>query len=221
MRAPYAISITSRVVRRARRRYGVTVYNHRQWQSRCRPIYASRRKLRPVNVRQADTLVQHITVTRPTADLRADARVVEQIGLQRFGSGVSYNFLFNMRAGDCAVGMPLDAKGTHTVNLKGVPGFSYDQNHAARAFAVVGTDQPLTQLSPRAAEAMARVFAAMMDCKALTSTPDYEPHSRFASKDCPCDPTRDRMAAIEKRAHALRKMKRRDIPDLSEFTAAS
>jgi hypothetical protein len=56
-----------------------------------------------------------------------------RIGMERFGSGVSYNFLVHMQTGEVAVGQPLDAKGTHTLNEKRVPGYSYDQNLVARA----------------------------------------------------------------------------------------
>lgn len=200
-------TISSRVIRRARKRYGVTVYTHRQFGSRARGIYAARRRNRPVRVRKADTLVQHITVTRPSDDLKADARVVERIGTDRFGSGISYNFLVDMRTGEVAQGQPLDAKGTHTVNDKHKPGFSYDQNHAARAIAVVG--MPDTPLSARAHRAIAGLIAAMMDEGAITESPDYLPHSFFAWKDCPCDATRNAMPQILRDAKALRRKHRK------------
>lgn len=203
-------SITTRVVRRARRHYGLTVYTRHRWGSTARNIYAQRRRTRPVARVKADTLVQHITVTRPSGDLRVDARTVERIGLERFGSGVSYNFLLDMATGAVAVGQALDAKGTHTVNAKGVPGYSYDQNSMARAIAVVG--MPDTTLTDQAEEALARLIAAMIDAGALTPDPDYVPHSLFAWKDCPCDPTRSRMPAIKARAQFLADTGRRPRP---------
>lgn len=198
-------SITTKVVRNARRR-GVTVYTRRQWGSRSGATYAARRSMTARGVwgpfrRQADTLVQHITVTSPTAGIKAAMRSLEQIGNSRFGSGVSYNFAVDMRTGEVGVGQPLDAKGTHTVNDKNVGGYSHDQNLAARAIAVVG--MPGTPLSKEAETSIAVLFAAMMDEGALTRTPDYKPHSFFAFKDCPCDPTRNRMAVIKKRAFAI------------------
>lgn len=198
-------TITTRVVRNARRR-GVTVYSRRQWGSRSGGTYAARRSMTARGVwgpfrRQADTVVQHITVTSPTAGIKAAMRSLESIGNSRFGSGVSYNFAVDMRTGEVGVGQPLDSKGTHTVNDKGVAGYSHDQNLVARAIAVVG--MPGTPLSDKAAESISALMAAMMDEGAVTKTPDYVPHSMFAFKDCPCDPTRNRMPAIKKRALAL------------------
>lgn len=197
------MAITPRVVRRARKHYGVDILWHKQWGSRARDIYALRRRLRTVRVMKADTLVQHITVTNPTGDFKADMQTVERIGVERFGSGFSYNFGVDMTTGQIGVGQPLDAKGTHTVNDKGVRGFSRDQNHAARAIAVIG--QPHTPLSDKAKRAIAGLIAAMMDEGAITEDPDYLPHSFFAWKDCPSDPTRNAMPEIFALAKELRK----------------
>lgn len=204
------MTITQRVVRRARSAYGVEVLTQDQWGSKARRVYAWRRTHKPVTRLRADTLVQHITVTLDTGpltgDFKRDVQTVERIGLERFGSGVSYNFVVDMRTGKVAVGMPLDAKGTHTVNEKRVPGFSYDQNAVARAIAVLGMEN--TPLSEKAVEAIAGLIAAMMDVGALTQSFDYEPHSKFANKACPCTATRNRMGDISRRARALRAAKR-------------
>lgn len=189
-------TITSRVVRNARRR-GVVVLNHKQWGSAHRALYAWRRFYKPAK-QPADTVVQHITVTLDhgplTGDFKADARTVERIGYERFGSGMSYNWLVDMETGMVAVGQPLDAKGTHTVNDKDVDGYSYDQNLVARAIAVLGVED--SKLSRKAERSIALLLAAMMDEGAVTRDPDYVPHSLFAWKDCPCDATRDRMPSI-------------------------
>ncbi len=190
-------TITQRVVKNARRR-GVIVLSRRQWGSRLPHVYAWRRIFRKAQ-QPADTVVQHITVTNPSGDFKADARTVEAIGQSRFGSGVSYNWLVDMKTGHVAVGQPLDAKGTHTLNDKNIAGYSHDQNLVARAIAVVG--QPATKLSPAAELAIARLIAAMIDEGAVTRGFDYDPHSKFAFKDCPCDATRNRMDEI--RATAL------------------
>lgn len=190
-----ALTPTQRVVKRARAK-GVKVFTRTEWGSRYGKVYAMRRITRRAK-RPADTVVQHITVTRPSGDLRADAREVERIGYQRFGSGVSYNFLVDMTTGAVAVGQPLDAKGTHTVNLKALAGFSYDQNKVARAIAVVGMEH--TKLSDKAARSIAMLIEAMIEAGEVTIGFDYMPHSKFAWKDCPCDSTRDRMPAIRKR----------------------
>lgn len=195
-------TLTQEVTRNARRR-GVKVHSRGQWGSnpdghrwRLAPdvknVYAWRRKNKRARS-PADTVVQHITVTRRTG-IKADARAVERIGFDRFGSGVSYNWLVDMTTGEVAVGQPLDAKGTHTINDKRVQGFSHDQNLVARAIAVVG--MPGDQLSAKAEHAIVQLLVAMVQEGAVTPGFDYEPHSRFAFKDCPCDPTRDKMPRI-------------------------
>lgn len=192
---------SGRVVARLRSHYGQTVYTHSDWGSKHTGTYTYRKKFKPVRVQKADTLVQHITVTRPSGDFKADCRAVEAIGYDRFKSGVSYNWLVDMTTGEIAVGQPLDAKGTHTVNNKGVKGFSHDQNAVARAIAVVGMEN--TPLSAKAEEAIAAIQAAMMDEGQLTTTYDYVPHSFFAYKDCPCEATRSKMPAMRARAFVL------------------
>lgn len=188
------VTLTERVVRRARNTYGVDVLRHKDYGSRARRIYALRRRVRTVRVMQADTLVGHITVTPPLDDFRQSCRDVEGIGTARFGSGMSYNVLFHHDSGQCAIGQPLDAKGTHTVNDKGRAGFTHDQNHAARAFAFAGV--PGTRLGPKTLRAMAGFLAAMIDEGAMTSSPDLLPHSFFAFKDCPTDTFRDQLGDL-------------------------
>lgn len=205
-------SITTRWARRARLYYRVRVLGHAAWGARYRSVYAWRRQHKPHQLlpgRPVDTLWQHVTVTFDSGtfigDFREDCRTVERIGFERFGSGVSYNVLVDMSRGWLAVGMPFDAKGTHTVMEKPHPGYSYDQNYVALAFAVIGVCGDM--LSARAREAMARGIAALMDVGALTSKPDYQPHSFAAYKDCPCDETRDAMATILDRAKQLHRRK--------------
>lgn len=193
-------TITQRVTWNARRR-GVTVLTRGQWGSTEPNVYRWRRKHKPAR-QPADTVVQHITVTLDhgplTGDFKRDVRTVERIGMQRFGSGVSYNFVVDMRTGMVAVGQPLDAKGTHTINEKRVPGYSRDQNLVARAIAVLG--MPNDKLSEEAERAIALLLAALVDEGAITPGFDYDPHSKFAAKDCPCDSTRNRMPAIRSAA---------------------
>jgi hypothetical protein len=191
-------SITTRVVRRARKN-GVTVLNRKQWGSKSWLTYQKRRALTRAGYygpfrRKADTVVQHITVTMPSADFAANCRTVERIGNERFGCGVSYNFLVDMTTGKVAVGQPLDSKGVHTINDKGVPGYSFDQNLVARAIAVIG--MPGTKLSAKAEASIVTLLGAMRDEGAITVGFDYVPHSLFAYKDCPCEHTRSRMNEI-------------------------
>jgi hypothetical protein len=195
-------TITTKAVRAARRR-GVKVLTRRQWGSKYGAVYAQRRRDTRAGRwgrfrAQADTVVQHITVTLDhgplTGDFAADVRTVERIGYERFQSGVSYNWLVDMTTGMVAVGQPLDSKGTHTVNDKGVNGFSHDQNLVARAIAVIG--MPGDKLSEKAEAAIVQLLAAMVEVGAVTEGFDYVPHSLFAWKDCPCEPTRAQMPKI-------------------------
>lgn len=199
---------TNRVVANLRKR-GVTVYHHHQWGSRHRATYALRRVTKRAK-RPAGTCVQHITVTNPGGDFKANVRTVERIGYDRFKSGVSYNWVVDMTTGEVAVGQPLDAKGTHTVNNKNVPGYSYDQNYAARAIAVLG--MPNTPLSAKAEHAITQILAAMVEEGELTDGFDYDPHSKFTAKDCPCDATRSRMDAIRQKVRDDRKPVARPVP---------
>jgi hypothetical protein len=189
---------TQRVVADLRRN-GHTVYTRGQWGSVAGPVYAFRRKFKKALV-PCSTVVQHITVTHPKP-IKEAAREIERIGLQRFGSGVSYNFLVHMTTGEIAIGQPLDAKGTHTINDKKVSGYSFDQNTHARAIAVLG--MPETPLCDKAAAAIAAILAALVREGVVTKEFDYDPHSKFAFKDCPCNSTRDRMASIKTNARKL------------------
>lgn len=193
-------SITQRVIQHARAD-GLTVLTRKDWGSTEGAVYKSRRARTKAGewgpfLLRADTVVQHITVTPPNADFAASARLVERIGMERFGSGVSYNWLVDMFSGEIAAGQPLDSKGTHTVNDKGIPGYSHDQNLVARAIAVVG--MPTTPLSKKAEAAITRLLYVMVAQGAITPGFDYVPHSLFAFKDCPCDNTRERMPTIRR-----------------------
>lgn len=187
-----ALSKNQKVVKYLRR-HGVTVYTRKAWGSKYGTVYAWRQIFKRA-YQPADTVVQHITVTHQTGDFKADVQLVERIGHQRFGSGISYNWVVNMTTGEVAVGQPLNAKGTHTVNNKGRPGFSFDQNYWARAIAVLG--MPGDQLSEEAQRSIELLLTGMAKRRAITKTFDYLPHSAFTAKDCPCDPTRDKMPAI-------------------------
>lgn len=219
-------SITTRWARRARRRYGVRVLSHKAWGSRHRAVYAWRRRNKPHHVlpgRPVDTLWQHVTVTHDTGtfigDFREDMQLVERIGMERFGSGVSYNVVWDMERGWAAIGQPFDAKGTHTVMEKLRPGFSYDQNAVALAFAVLGVCGDM--LSARAREAISRGIAAAMDVGAVTPDPDYLPHSAAAYKDCPCDETRDAMGQLLRRAKRLHAAKLPPLRPLVTYSRKS
>lgn len=190
------MTVTTRVVKRARAR-GLTVRTRRDWGSKRAALYALRRLVKRAK-QPADTVVLHITVTHPPGagkTLSDCMRELERIGVERFGSGVSYNAAIAINgAGHVGIGQPLDAKGTHTVNRKRVRGFSYDQNYAARAIAFVG--MPGQQLSPAARGACVDFLVAMVLERAITPGFDLVPHSLFAAKDCPTDTVREAMPGI-------------------------
>lgn len=198
-------TITTKVILEARKR-GVTVYTRRQWGSKHLATYQWRRLYRKHKLIPrfaVDTVWQHITVTRRSGDFKADARFVEGIGYERFKSGVSYNWLVDMKTGEVALGQALDAAGTHTVNDKEArtPSgafLSYNQNYVSIAIAVVG--MPGDVLSKAAKYAIASLIRAHIAAGVVTKDFDYLPHSWVAWKDCPCDSTRNAMPRIEARA---------------------
>ena len=193
-------NLQARVVRNARQR-GATVLTRAQWGSQYPEVYRWRTRNRRVTRILADTLVNHITVTFDTGpltgDFKRDMRTVERIGYERFKTGFSYNFGIDPTTGMIGVGMPLVAAGSHTINEKGVPGYSYNQNYVARAFAWVG--MPGMVPTARAKEAAADLICAMIEEDALTRGHDFLPHSFFAAKDCPTQPGRDAMPEIHRR----------------------
>lgn len=192
--------VNRRVMRELREIAAVPVLSHKQWDAQYEGVYLTRRETRVAH-QPADTVVQHITVTLDHGPLKGDfiedVQTVERIGWERFQTGISYNWIVDMGTGWIAQGQYLDAAGSHTVNDKGVDGFSYNQNRMARAIAVLG--MPKTKLSKKAVESIADIMVAMYRGGAITRTPDYLPHSHFAYKDCPCDPTRDKMEEIYRR----------------------
>jgi len=203
-------TLQSRVQRNAKNR-GVRIVNRKGWGSQHRSLYWRRLITHPVSRVEADTLWQHITVTRDDGTLpgefSADMREVERIGFERFGSGFSYNFGVDMKTGWVGVGMPLKAKGTHTVNNKPSeqPNFSRDQNAVARAVAFIG--MPGDKPSEKAIIAVSQLFAAMMEERALTAQPDYVPHRLVAAKSCPTDAVVAVMPRIHQLAHKWSKRK--------------
>lgn len=194
------MSVTSRVIRNARKR-GVNVRTRKQWGAGFRnmAVYQWRRVNRHHSLlpkTPVDTVVQHITVTNRSGNLDVDMRNLHDIGVSRFGSGVSYNWCVDMVTGTVGLGQSLDAAGTHTVNDKNVPGFSKNQNYVAIAIAVIG--MPDDELSPVAKLSISRLIAAHIDEGAVREGFDYKPHSFFAAKDCPCDSTRNSMNDMRK-----------------------
>lgn len=189
--------VNKRVMQELRKVASVPVYSHKQWEAEHEGVYLTRRETRPAH-QPADTVVQHITVTLDHGPLRRnfieDMKTIERIGWERFKTGISYNWVVDMRTGEIGQGQYLDAAGSHTLNDKGVHGYSFNQNEMARAIAVMGMEN--SKLSVAAEESIVDILVSMWRAGAITYRPDYVPHSLFAYKDCPCDSTRDRMPAI-------------------------
>ena len=176
---------------------GFTVLTRRQWGSKHRAVYQWRRVNRHF-VGAADHAFGHITVTTATKDAKADARQVEAIGQSRFGSGVSYNWLLHKPSKTIIVGQPLDAAGTHTVNDKNVAGFHDNLNYWGHAIGFIG--QPGDGFDDWCRDAAAAIIRAEKKHGGMKSAARLYPHSKFAFKDCPCDPYRDSIPEIEKKA---------------------
>lgn len=197
-------TLTRRVVRRGRRN-GIVVHTRVKWGSRYKQVYTKRVKTHPHTLlpkRPTDTVVAHISVTNRTgytkAKFFADVRTVERIGMERFKSGISYNILWCPRRGHIALGQPFASKGTHTVNVKKLPGFSYDQNAMAIAICMVG---PVgIKPTKRALRRLAKFLAILEREKVITGTYDFVPHSSFAAKDCPTDSFRNKLPELRRTA---------------------
>lgn len=202
----HILSLQQRVHRNARKR-GVKIRTRRQWGTNFARGYALRLLTKRVTVKKADTLWQHITVTFDTGpltgDFDKDMQTIERIGIERFGTGFSYNYAWDLKTGMIGVGQPLLARGAHTLNDKGIAGYSYNQNYVARAIAAMG--MPGNKPTEEAIESLAQFIAAMIDEGALTEEPDYVPHSLVAAKECPTQLVRDVMPRIYRRAQAVKR----------------
>src|SRR5262245_55881846 len=111
--------------------HGFPVLTRDEWHTKFEPLYQKRREVKPFTLPAKDFFA-HVTVTfdsgNLTGDFRRDVRLVEQIGFDRFKTGISYTWIVDKRTGLIAKGHPVDAKGAHTLNDKGVHGFPFDLN---------------------------------------------------------------------------------------------
>lgn len=179
------------------RRMGYLVRRQGEWGSRYISSYQARRIDMPVKL-PAPFAYQHITVTRDdgilTGNFDADMRELERIGYERFRSGISYNWPVDAITGMIGEGMPVDAKGTHTVNDKNVPGFPNNLNYYGNALAMIG--MPGTRPTTKFIGASAAILAVSWKLNILQDFSPYFPHSKFAAKDCPTDFVRAVMPLI-------------------------
>ena len=180
---------------------GYKVKNKRQWDSRYLGTYALRLRSKPVDF-PVDHFFAHITVTEGKGD--EGVREVEQIGMDRFGSAISYNWVVCHSNHTIYVGMPLGAKGAHTVNDKKVAGFPENLNYHGHAVAFLG--MPGDEFCLECAELFAAIAAAERIEGVARDTAKFLPHSQFAAKDCPTDAVRDKLKAINALTDAMVKV---------------
>ena len=198
-------------------RWGFKVHSRKDWGSKTGPwIYKTRRTTKPVP-RGAGLVVQHLTDTRPSGDFRGDCRMVEAIGNARFGAGVSYNWLVDASTGHIAVGMPLDAKGTHTRNTLHTRPYGNNLNSVGRAIAVIGTVE--TPVSSAAVWAIAGILAAMESTGATAPDAAYLPHHHFARKACPGPRVDAHRGEVLELAETFRQVTTRDLRAVQELRA--
>jgi hypothetical protein len=170
-----------RIIRELRQA-GFTVLSRKQWGSRHRPLYQWRRVHRHFPG-EAKCLFAHVTVTNRTHNFAADVRQVEQIGYERFKTGISYNYVVDQKTGAIAIGMPHDAAGAHTLNDKGIDGFPYNLNYFGHGIAWIGNvgDRP----SQDCEDAISAIIAAERKHGAARDHATIYPHRKFAWKECP------------------------------------
>lgn len=176
---------------------GFEVLTRKEWGTQHEALYQSRRKSRPCQL-PVEHFFAHVTVTPDsgefTGDFKKDVRLVESIGFQRFGTGISYTWIVDQRSGLIAQGHPLDAKGAHTLNDKNISGFPFDLNaegHAIAWIAVPG-DRP----SQACRDSYSAIIAAEKEEGAAQREAKIYPHSKFAAKDCPLESLRRHLPDI-------------------------
>lgn len=193
------------------REAGFAVKTHEEWGSLQRSVYAARLRDKPVNIPVRYGFL-HITVTNVHGD--EGARLVEAIGMERFGSGVSYNWLVDHTDHTTYQGQFLEAKGTHTINDKNVPGFPYNLNYEGHAVAIMGDVKD--PVCDRCVEVIAAIFAAEQLQNCMQRGAHVYPHRTFAAKSCPGDNAVAQLDTINKRTVKMVEAQTLRIPTLVE-----
>jgi hypothetical protein len=193
------VSRESRIIAELRAA-GFTVLTRKQWGSRHRTLYQTRRITRHFPGK-ARAFFAHVTVTNRTDDFAADVRTVEAIGYDRFQTGISYNYAIDQETGAIAIGMPHDAAGAHTLNDKGVDGFPSNLNYYGHAIAWIANvgDTP----SQRCKDAYSAIIAAERKHGAAQAGAVIYPHSKFAWKECPLTVMANALIAILARSETI------------------
>jgi len=119
-------------------------------------------------------------------------RLLERIGVERFGSGMSYNVAV-MPSGNAYLGQPLDNKTTHSAYL--------DWNYTRASIVLVGDyarDKPTEAMLRKVSEIQAMWF----ERGTISKTP-LRWHGQVQGTECPGQWAKDRVPDINKWAAAL------------------
>ena len=185
-------------------RAGFTVLTREEWGSKFEDLYQERRRTRPFDL-PAKVFFAHVTDTADsgelTGDFKRDVRLVEQIGFDRFGTGISYTWIVDGQDGTIAKGHSVDAKGAHTLNDKNVAGFSSDLNAEGHAIAWIG--RPGDKPSGKCLNAFAAIIAASKRAEIAKGDADLLPHSKFAAKECPLESMRKHLPDIMRKSRNI------------------
>lgn len=165
---------------------GRQVRTRQEWGTRYEDIYQWRRLHLPVAL-PVPYAFGHITVTFDsgslTGDFGQDMKTIERIGYERFGTGISYTWGVDAITGMIGEGMPVDAKGAHTINEKMVDGYPYNLNYHGHAIAVIG--MPGVVPSAECIKSMGAILRASWDEGVMDYYAPFLPHNKFAAKACP------------------------------------
>lgn len=162
----------------------------------------------------ASQLFLHVTVTRPESYSSNDAhaRKVEEIGINRFGIGISYNALI-MPGGLLYEGQPIRRRGAHTVNdykratcpvhggsLRSKAGL-FNLNYSARAIALARMDtDPVTDAD---VEAAAQWGAELIRKGEVERGALWHCHHDVTNKGCPGPGGHARIPEIQARMESI------------------
>jgi hypothetical protein len=183
-------------------RAGFDVPTREEWGSMFEDLYQERR--RPFEL-PAKVFFAHVTDTEDsgelTGDFKRDVQLVEQIGFERFQTGISYTWIVDGRDGTIAKGHSVDAKGAHTLNSKNVAGFTSDLNAEGHAIAWIG--RPGDRPSRKCLNSFAAIIAASKRAGIAKDDADLLPHSKFAEKECPLESMRQHLPDIMRKSRNI------------------
>ncbi len=178
---------------------GLDFFTREDWGSRRLSLYHERLTTRRIEL-PVDLGFVHISVTTdaipeiPAAEFES-MRAIEEIGWQRFGTGMSYNAAAH-DTGRLMMGHPLTASGAHTLDDFGTFG-PKGASLNGRAFACVLPQNVADKVTDLQVDAIARFFAAAKRAGLLRlTTGRLHGHREVSAKSCPGDLAWARMGDI-------------------------